>query len=55
MSSTSLKDIMCSSEIGEKIVLREIEENTYIRTRSGLRRISSNTLSVKRLDHRQSQ
>lgn len=40
---------MSTTEIGETVVLKEIEINTYIRRKNGLRRISSEEVSVKRL------
>lgn len=40
---------MSTTELGETIVLKEIEINTYIRRKDSLRRISSERVSVKRL------
>lgn len=40
---------MSTTEIGETIVLKEVEINTYIRRKNSLRRISSEVVNIKRL------
>ena len=48
--SNELEQIIKTTEIGETIVLVEKEENTYIRTKVGLRRLSSKTISVEKIN-----
>lgn len=50
MKEVSLQEVMDTTEVGETIVLKEEEENTYIRTRAGLRRISSKVLNITRIN-----
>lgn len=53
-----IEKIMSTTEIGESIVLIEVEKNTYIRGKHGLKRIHSVPLFVKKINshrHHQSQ
>ena len=47
----TLVEIMSTTEIGETIVLRETEINTYIRKRNGLKRIHSENIKTEKLNN----
>lgn len=48
-----LKDIFDSTEVGQKIIIRETTETEYVRTKSGLRLVKSKTLDRKTVDANQ--
>ena len=50
MSRKTIKEIMSTTRLGETVVLKETEINTYARKRNGLQLISSKKISAERLN-----
>lgn len=46
-----LKEIMSTTELGETVVLKETEINTYIRCKKGLKRIDSESVEIVMLNN----
>lgn len=55
MKKTSLEEIMSTTKVGEIVVLKETEINSYIRGKKGLKRISSIKKEIIRINHHQCQ
>lgn len=52
MKINSIKEVMSTTEVGETIVLKEIEINTYLRRPYSLKRINSESVNIKRISNR---
>lgn len=50
MRRETIPEIMSTTRLGETVVLKETEINTYVRKRNGLQLISSKKIYAKRLN-----